>query len=107
LSRRLAEPGLTRERLINLGSQVVLGRTGGDLDVRSGPDSVSLLETLIGEAVVEVARRTLAGYPFSIGCVFAFYLLKRTELRNLNTAFAGTWLGVGGAEVSDRLQGMR
>ena len=57
--------------------------------------------------VIDTARNILIGYPFSIGCVFAFYLLKRTELRNLNTVFAGRWLGADETEILNRLYGVR
>jgi V/A-type H+-transporting ATPase subunit C len=107
LSRRLAEPGLTPERLESLRSEALTGRIGKGVQTGGGPESVPLLEALIGETVVENARSTLSGYPFSIGCVFAFYLLKRTELRNLNTAFAGIWLGTDTSEILSRLYGLR
>jgi V/A-type H+-transporting ATPase subunit C len=107
ISRRLAEPGLSPERLKELRSDVLAGRVGKDVEARVEAGSVSLLETLVGETVVETARGILAGYPFSIGCVFAFYLLKRTELRNLNTVFAGKWLGTDESKISDRLYGLR
>jgi V/A-type H+-transporting ATPase subunit C len=107
ISRRLAEPGLSAERLKDLRSNVLAGRVGKDVEARADPGSVSMLETLVGETVVETARSTLSGYPFSIGCVFAFYLLKRTELRNLNTVFAGKWLGTDESEILNRLYGLR
>ncbi len=107
ISRRLAEPGLSLEKLKELSSEVLAGRTGKDVEARVGPGSVALFETLVGETVVEIARSTLSGYPFSIGCVFAFYILKRAELRNLNTAFTGKWLGTDESEISNRLYGLR
>lgn len=107
ISRRLAEPGLSPEKIKELSSEIVAVRAGENVEARVGPDSVALLETLVGETVVEIARGTLSGYPFSIGCVFAFYLLKRTELRNLNTAFTGKWLGTDESEISNRLYGLR
>ena len=107
ISRRLAEPGLTMERLEDLRSEVVGERIDREGGKRTGPESISLLESLVEHAVVETARNALAGYPFSIGCVFAFSLLKRTELRNLNTVFAGKWLGIEEPEISSRLYGLR
>jgi V/A-type H+-transporting ATPase subunit C len=107
VSRRLAEPGLSPETLKKISSEILVGRVPAETEGRTGPDSVALLEALVGDAVTEIARGTLSGYPFSIGCVFAFYLLKRAELRNLNTAFTGKWLGTDEAEISGRLYGMR
>ena len=107
ISRRLAQPGLSLEKLKDLSAEVLAGRVGKDVGARIGPDSVALFETLVGETVVEIARSTLSGYPFSIGCVFAFYILKRAELRNLSTAFTGKWLDTDESEISNRLYGLR
>ena len=107
VSRRLAEPGLSLEKLKDLSAEVLAGRAGKDVEARIGPDSVALFETLVGETVVGIARSTLSGYPFSIGCVFAFYILKRAELRNLSTAFTGKWLDTDESEISNRLYGLR
>jgi len=107
ISRALADPGLTVDKLKHLSSQALAGKAVKDVEARVGPDSVALFETLVGETVVEIARSTLSGYPFSIGCVFAFYILKRAELRNLKTAFAGKWLGADESEIINRLYGVR
>jgi V/A-type H+-transporting ATPase subunit C len=107
VSKRLAQPGLGAETLKQVRSEVLAGKIGKDVEARVEPDSVSLVETLVGETVVGIARSTLSGYPFSIGCVFAFYLLKRTELRNLNTVFTGKWLDTDESEISNRLYGLR
>lgn len=107
ISKHLAERGLSPDRLKELRSEALAGKVTKDVAARFEAGSVSMLETLVGETVVETARNTLSGYPFSIGCVFAFYLLKRTELRNLNTVFAGKWLGTEESEITKRLYGMR
>jgi V/A-type H+-transporting ATPase subunit C len=107
ISKHLAERGLSPDRLKELRSEALAGRVTKDVEARFEAGSVSMLETLVGETVVETARNTLSGYPFSIGCVFAFYLLKRTELRNLNTVFAGKWLGTEESEITKRLYGLR
>jgi V/A-type H+-transporting ATPase subunit C len=107
ITRRLAEPGLTMEKLKRLRSELVTDRIGGNGEGQAGLDSISFLEALVGDLAVETASSTLAGYPFSIGCVFAFHILKRIELRNLNTAFTGKWLGSEEAEISRKLYGLR
>jgi V/A-type H+-transporting ATPase subunit C len=107
ISRKLAEPGLTADKLKVLSSEVLAVKAAKDVEARVGPDSVALFEAMVGETMVEIARKTLSGYPFSIGCVFAFYILKRAELRNLSTAFAGKWLGTDESEISNRLYGLR
>ena len=107
ISRRLAEPGLSVDTLKELRADVLAGRAGREVEARVDPESVSMIETLVGEVVIDTARNILIGYPFSIGCVFAFYLLKRTELRNLNTVFAGRWLGADETEILNRLYGVR
>jgi vacuolar-type H+-ATPase subunit C/Vma6 len=56
---------------------------------------------------VDAAHHSLAGYPFSIGCVFAFYLLKRLEFKNLQTVFVAKSIGAAAGDVGARLYGLR
>jgi vacuolar-type H+-ATPase subunit C/Vma6 len=107
ISRRLADPGLTSEGLKGIRSDLLPGLASRDAESPSQLGSIALMESMVREAAVETARKSLAGFPFSIGCVFAFYLLKRMELKNLHTAFAGKALGAGETDIVDRLHGLR
>jgi V/A-type H+-transporting ATPase subunit C len=107
ISRRLAEPGLSVEKLKSIKAEVLGDRAAEKTEAGAERGWTSMLEVLVGEMAVETARSILSGYPFSIGCIFAFYLLKRTELTNLNTVFAGKSLGADESEISGRLYGLR
>jgi V/A-type H+-transporting ATPase subunit C len=107
ISRRLAEPGLTVERLGSIRTELMGPGIDREGEVLTRLDSCALLEGMVGEMAVDLARSTLAGYPFSIGCVFAFYLLKRNELRNLHTVFTGKSVGAAEPEIMSRLHGLR
>jgi V/A-type H+-transporting ATPase subunit C len=107
ISRRLAEPGVTTERLKDLRSRLVGERSAEGAEGTSHLDTIAMIEGMVSEAAVDTARSALAGYPFSIACVFAFYLLKRTELKNLNTVFGGKEIGVPDNEILSRLYGLR
>lgn len=107
ISRRLAGPGVTSGSLRELGAQLLGGHLGGVPESSSQLETIAMIESIVRELAVSAARSALAGYPFSIGCVFAFYLLKRTELKNLNTVFGGKALGISESEILARLYGLR
>jgi vacuolar-type H+-ATPase subunit C/Vma6 len=107
ISRRLAEPGVTLESLKSLRSSLLGDRLARGVEGDTQLDTIAMLEAIVSEVAVDAASRALAGYPFSIGCIFAFYLLKRIELKNLNTVFGGIALGMSDNEILDRLYGVR
>jgi len=106
LARRLARVGVSPGTLDELSAQFIgdaFEREGGGASML---DRVATLESAVREMAVAAARDSLAGYPFSIACVFAFYLLKRNEQRNLCTVFAGKASGLSESGVSKRLVGL-
>jgi vacuolar-type H+-ATPase subunit C/Vma6 len=107
ISRSLSEPGLTLDRLRQIKGKLLPDRIPRPAENAPQLDTLTLMEGMVREMAVDTARSALAGFPFSIGCVFAFYLLKRAELRNLHTAFAGKALGAGESDIMDRLYGLR
>jgi vacuolar-type H+-ATPase subunit C/Vma6 len=107
ISRRLSEPGLTSEGLKEIRSDFASTWMPGGVEGEIRIESIALMESITSEMAVGAARSLLAGYPFSIGCVLAFYLLKRTELANLQTVFGGKALGSSDAEILGRLHGLR
>lgn len=107
ISSRLAGPDLTSAALDDLGAGFLGEHFSREGQALSGLERVSLLEYLVSEMGVDTAKGLLARYPFSITGVFAFYLLKRVELRNLCTVFAGIACGLSQGEISSRLYGLR
>ena len=106
LSRQLATPGLTPGTLDELSGRFLSDRLSKEGRGLSSLEQVSLLEYLVSEMAVVVAHNLLARYPFSITCVFSFYLLKRVELKNLCAVFAGKACGLSENDISTRLYGL-
>lgn len=48
-----------------------------------GTARVILIERILGETLELEARRALAGYPFSVGVILAYVVLKRLEMRKI------------------------
>ncbi|MFH1314474.1 MAG: V-type ATPase subunit [Candidatus Eisenbacteria bacterium] len=107
ISRKLSDPKLTSEGLRKIRSEVVPDQVATEDKLPSQLGAVAMMESMVREMAVDTARGALAGFPFSMTCVFAFYLLKRTELKNLYTVFAGKTLGAGDGDILDRLYGLR
>ncbi len=106
LAKHLARVGVSQGMVDRLSAQFI-----GDDFEREGRgssmlDRLAMLESSVREMAVAAARDLLAGYPFSIACVFAFYLLKRNEQRNLCTVFAGRLGGLDESGISKRLAGL-
>ena len=48
-----------------------------------------LLEIILWNYLITEARKTLSGFPFTIGTILAYLILKRTEIRNIITIMNG------------------
>lgn len=107
ISRQLASADLTSDALDDMSSRFLVEKLSTEDKGLSSLERASLLEYMGSEMAVDVARSLLAGYPFSITCTFSFYLLKRVELRNLCTVFAGKAAGLQEGEIAQRLYGLR
>jgi len=44
-----------------------------------------LIERLLEKIMIHEVRKTLAGFPFSIGIILSYYILKRNEIRKIQT----------------------
>lgn len=58
----------------------VLSAEGGDASSR-----LALVERVLSEIVLYEVRHALGGYPFSIGIVLAYFVLKQSEIRRIVT----------------------
>jgi len=104
ISRQLASPELSPDEIEAMRNRILSQYSHKAPSGRL--DSVSLLEHAVREMAVEVARGVLMGYPFSITCVLAFYLLKRNELENLRTVFGGKAIGASEDDILSNLSGI-
>jgi vacuolar-type H+-ATPase subunit C/Vma6 len=107
LSQELAAPGLTEEKLGELSEKHIGRVLPGTGDARSSLQRLSMLEQVLSEMAASSAMRQFMLYPFNIGCVYAFYILIRLELKNLCTVFAGTAAGLAERDIEARWRGGR
>lgn len=63
-----------------------------------------LLEIILWSYLVSEAKRTLGGFPFTIGTVLSYLILKRTEIRNLITILNGKVLKLDKADIEKHLR---
>lgn len=63
-----------------------------------------LLEIILWNYLIREARRTLSGFPFTIGTVLSYLILKRTEIRNLITILNGKVYRMDRGEIESHLR---
>jgi len=107
ISKRLMAEGLSAQSLAEIRKDFLGGRLRDQGTEVSQLEAIALIEGMVREMAVDAAHRSLAAFPFSIGCVFAFYLLKRLEFMNLQTAFVAKSIGAAAGDVAARLFGLR
>jgi len=106
ISKRLAAPGDSGSAFADITSDILADRPAVEGKAALSLDRLSLLERMVAEMGVSIARGLLAGYPFRITSTIAFYILDRLELKNLSTVFVGKARGLTEAAISQRLQGL-
>jgi V/A-type H+-transporting ATPase subunit C len=50
---------------------------------------IRLIEQVLDQILVIEVRRSLSGYPFSIGTILSYFILKRRDIRRIATALNG------------------
>jgi vacuolar-type H+-ATPase subunit C/Vma6 len=63
-----------------------------------------LLEIILWSYLVTEAKKTLGGFPFTIGTILSYLILKRTEIRNLITILNGKLLNMEKADIESHLR---
>jgi V/A-type H+-transporting ATPase subunit C len=63
-----------------------------------------LLEIILWNYLIVEARRTLGGFPFTIGTVLSYLILKRTEIRNIITILNGKVYKMDRGEIDSHLR---
>ena len=63
-----------------------------------------LLEIILWNYLIVEARRTLGGFPFTIGTVLSYLILKRTEIRNIITILNGKVYKMSRGEIDSHLR---
>jgi V/A-type H+-transporting ATPase subunit C len=63
-----------------------------------------LLEIILWNYLITEARKTLGGFPFTIGTVLSYLILKRTEIRNIITIMNGKIYKMDRGEIESHLR---
>jgi ATP synthase A1 C subunit len=63
-----------------------------------------VMEIILWDYLVREARRTLGGFPFTIGTVLSYLILKRAEIRNLITILNGKVIGLDHDAIDNHLR---
>lgn len=63
-----------------------------------------LLEIILWNYLITEARKTLGGFPFTIGTVLSYLILKRTEIRNIITIMNGKVYKMDRGEIESHLR---
>jgi V/A-type H+-transporting ATPase subunit C len=63
-----------------------------------------LLEIILWNYLIHEAKKTFSGFPFTIGTVLSYMILKRTEIRNLITILNGKVLKLDRADIESHLR---
>lgn len=88
---------------------VALERSGKNVsNIFAGDDQtigrLYLLEIILWNHLITEARKALGGFPFTIGTVLSYLILKRTEIRNLITIMNGKIYKMDRAEIESHLR---
>jgi vacuolar-type H+-ATPase subunit C/Vma6 len=63
-----------------------------------------LLEIILWNYQIAEAKRTLSGFPFTMGTVLSYLILKRTEIRNIITILNGKVYGMDRSAIESHLR---
>jgi vacuolar-type H+-ATPase subunit C/Vma6 len=63
-----------------------------------------LLEIILWNFLIAEAKKTLGGFPFTIGTVLSYLILKRTEIRNIITILNGKVYRMDRSEIESHLR---
>jgi vacuolar-type H+-ATPase subunit C/Vma6 len=63
-----------------------------------------LLEIILWNYLIVEAKKTLGGFPFTIGTVLSYLILKRTEIRNIITILNGKVYKMGRSEIESHMR---
>ncbi|MBN2738136.1 MAG: V-type ATPase subunit [Spirochaetales bacterium] len=64
---------------------------------------LTLIEKVLSEYLMQQVRQILAGYPFTIGIVMAYFILKRNEIQTLITILNAKYYGLSEERIRSRL----
>jgi vacuolar-type H+-ATPase subunit C/Vma6 len=87
---------LTLERTFKNASEILV--RGEELS------KLYLLEIILWNYQIAEAKRSLSGFPFTIGTILSYLILKRTEIRNVITILNGKVYGMDRTAIESHLR---
>lgn len=70
-------------------------------------EKIFLLTKMLEELLIKEARSILRGFPFSIGTLLSFFVLKRIEITNIKKILRGKLLNLTPAELKENILPIR
>jgi V/A-type H+-transporting ATPase subunit C len=72
-------------------------------DTRDRTSRLLLIERLLEQILVSEVKKTLAGFPFTIGIILSYYVLKRNEIRKIQTILNAKQYGISPDKIKGAL----
>jgi len=92
------------ETVLNVALEQFFGKAARFFAKNPQAAKLYVLEIILWNYLVAEARKLLGGFPFTIGTVLSYLILKRAEIRNLITILNGKILGMGRDEIEEHLR---
>ncbi len=94
----------TLREVLSIALEKSMGQASDAL-IREGQLSkLYLLEIILWNQLIVEAKRALGGFPFTIGTILAYLILKRTEVRNIITILNGKVYRMDRGEIESHLR---
>ena len=68
-----------------------------------GASRLLLIESILEQIIRQEVRRVLGGYPFTIGIILAYFILKRNEIRKIMTLLNAKYYGLPAERIKSAL----
>lgn len=94
----------TMREVLTIALEKSLGQASDALIREGRLSKLYLLEIILWNQLIVEARRTLGGFPFTIGTILAYLILKRTEIRNIITILNGKVYRMDRGEIESHLR---
>ncbi|MBN2184003.1 MAG: V-type ATPase subunit [Candidatus Krumholzibacteriota bacterium] len=92
------------ENVLSAALEKSVGDLSGILVKGQDLSKLYLLEIILWNILISEAKRTLGGFPFTIGTVLSYLILKRTEIRNVITIMNGKVYKMDRGEIESHLR---
>lgn len=94
----------TVDELLTAAFDQYLGRAAVLFSKVPQAGKLYVMEIILWDYLVREARKTLGGFPFTIGTILSYLILKRAEIRNLITILNGKVIGLDHNAIDNHLR---